>query len=155
MPGKLIITINLGQIFAKFMGHAPCRLVMHAKLAFEFFCRDAVARRSEEIHRVEPFLQRYASAAERRSYHRMNMIPAIAGIGGHSGQLAEFPGFAAALANDILTISLPEKMRQTRVIIRELCEKVLNCNALCHVSLQFGHYGISLSIRQADNRVKN
>jgi hypothetical protein len=48
---------------------------------------------------------------------------------------------------------LLEKMRQARVIIRELCEKILNSNALCHVPLQLGHYGISCGIRQADNHV--
>lgn len=153
MTRKLVVSINLCHVLAKFMRHAPRCFIVHAKLAFEFLCRDTVARRSEEIHRVKPLLQRHASAAERRAYHRVNVVPTITGIGWHLRQLAKFADLAAALARDIFAIPLLEKMRQTRVIVRELCEKVLNCDTLCHGSLQLGHYGISSSIRQADNRL--
>jgi hypothetical protein len=152
MPRKLVVAINFCHVLAQFMRHAPCRLVMHAKLAFEFLRRNSMARCSEQIHRVKPLLQWHASPAERRPYHRMNVVSAIAGIGGHPRELAELAGLTAPLAYDVLAIPLFEQMRQARIIIRKLCEKVLNSDALCHVSLQFGHYGISSSIRQADNR---
>src|ERR1019366_451309 len=141
---KLIVAVNFGHVLAKLMRHAPRRLIMHAKLAFEFFRRNSMTRRGEEIHRVKPLLQGHTGSPERRSDHRVNMVPAIAGIGRHPRKLAKFANLAATLARDIFAISLLEKMCQTGVIVWELCKKLLDSDALCHV----GYYGISSHIRQ-------
>src|ERR1043166_7124550 len=55
---KRRIAVNEAEILAKLMPHAPCRLVVHAKLALQFLRGDTVPRCSEKVHRVEPFLQR-------------------------------------------------------------------------------------------------
>ena len=63
-------------------GHAPRRLIGHAKLALEFLAADAVARRGEQVDGVEPKLERGAGLLKRRPDRGVQVVTApLAGIG--------------------------------------------------------------------------
>lgn len=151
MAAQLVVAVDPREIFADFMAHAPRCLIGDAQLALQFLRRNAVARRGEQIHREKPLLERDTRSAERRSNHRMNMMAAVARIGGHFGELAKFPNLATTLALQVLAIPLFEKMRQTGVIILELGEELLNRDR--HAYLHCGDYRIPSYIRQADNHL--
>ena len=97
VPAKRRIAVNLGHVFANFVSHAPSRLVSHAKLALEFLRWNAMPGRGEQIHGIEPFLERRARSLEGRSDHRMDVMTApFARIGRLFGELVEL-GIAIAL----------------------------------------------------------
>lgn len=133
------------------MAHAPSRLVRNTELALQLFCGDAMARGREKIHRVKPLLERHAGASKRRPDHRVDVIPAVASVSRHFRKLPKLADFTAALANDVLTVTLLKQVRQTSVV-GEPCEKLLDRYADGHSRLHVEHHAISYSIRQADNR---
>lgn len=67
----------------------------------------------------------------------MNMLAALAGIGGHVRQLAKLAYFAAAWALEICPVAEPEKVLQASVIVREHPHKILYCQRLSHSYLPF------------------
>ena len=126
MPAKHRVAVNLRHVFADFMAHAPSCLVRHAQLALQFLGRNAVPRGRKKVHRVEPLLQRRPRVLERRSRHRMNMVPAIAGVGGHLAKAAKLADLAALWAGYFRAEPRFEQVFKASTIIRELAEKVLN-----------------------------
>lgn len=137
MPRKLIVTIHKAEILANLMAHAPRRFVIHAKLALQFLRRNAVARRGEQVHRIEPLLQRRVRIIERGSNHRVNVLTALAGIGGHLRELAKLAYLMTARALEIVAIPQSEKVPQAGVVIREHPHKILDRQRLGHSRLLF------------------
>lgn len=133
MARQAAIAVNVAHVFADFVAHAPRRFVGHAQLALQFLRRDAMPRRGEKIHRIEPFLQRRMRPLERRSCHRMDVMPApLTGISGQfrEARKAALPAAFGALKR--LAVSDFHKVVQANIIIRETLEKVLNCERLSH-----------------------
>ena len=114
---KLVVAVHNRQILADFVAHAPRRLVVHAQLALQFLGRHAVARRGEQIHRIEPLLQRRMRAMKRRSGHGVQMFTALAGVSGLLCELAEFAPLAAARAFAVRAKARLEQIVQAGVVI--------------------------------------
>ena len=75
-------TVNAGHVGADEIGHAPSRLIRHAKLALQFLRGNAVAGSGEQVDGVKPELQRRATVLERCSDRGVKVIAApLAGIG--------------------------------------------------------------------------
>ena len=71
-----IVTVERGHVLADFMAHAPRGFVGHANLALDTLGGNAVPRRREQEHDVEPIAQAGAGAIERRSGSRVKLIGA-------------------------------------------------------------------------------
>lgn len=77
-----LLAVHSRHVLADFMADPPRRLVRHAKLALEFFSRNAVPCRREQVHRIEPKLERRAGLFEGRANGRVQVVAATAaGIG--------------------------------------------------------------------------
>jgi len=123
---KRRIAVNLGKVLADFMAHAPRRFVIHGQLALQFLRRNAVASRGEEIHRVIPLLQWRMRAMEDRSRHRVNVLAALAGIGGHFRELAKLAHLAATRAFKVRAVPRLEQMLKASVIIGKQLHELLD-----------------------------
>jgi len=141
------VTIGIGHVLADFVAYAPSGLVGHAQLALQFLRRNAVPRRGEDEHCVEPLLQRRAGFLEGRPHHRVNVVAAIARIGGQLRELAERAKLAAFRTCRVIAEAGLEQMLKARLIGRKIREKLLNIHMfLCHTH----EYGKSKYIRQGD-----
>jgi len=146
-----IVAVDLRHIFAKFMAHAPRRLVRHAKLPLKLFSRDAMAGRSEQIHGVEPLLKRRAGALKRRSNHRINVMATIRTLIGWALRPFMKSRFLAALGTfEASAVADLHHMRQTGVVIGKLAEELLDCVCLFHTN----KYGDRSYRCQGDNHRK-
>ena len=67
---------SAAMYFADLVAHAPCGLVGDANLALDFLGGNAVPRRREQEHDVEPIAQGCARAIERRAGGRIKLIGA-------------------------------------------------------------------------------
>jgi hypothetical protein len=76
MPLQNVVAINLSHVLPDFMADAPSGLISDAQLPLEFLSGDAVPRRGEQVHGVEPFLERSAGVLEGRPDHGVNMVAA-------------------------------------------------------------------------------
>ena len=136
------------------MADAPRAFIRHAKLALKFLSGNAVAGRSEQVRGVKPLLERCVRSPEDRSSHRMDMVPAVTGVGRHFPEPVERANLAAFGASWFLTKFKPEQIIQAGVVIREAVEKVLNGERLGHrypsCYIQCGDNG---NICQGDNHV--
>ena len=132
VPRQWRITINFRHVFADLVAHAPRAFIGHAKLALQFLGRHAMPRRGEQVCGVKPLLKRRARLLENCSGHRMNMMPAIAGVGGHLPEPVESINFTAFRANRVLAELEPEKVIQACVIVRKAAEKILNSKRFSH-----------------------
>ena len=81
--------VDSGQV-ADLLPHAPSGLIRHTKLALQFLAADTVARRAEQIHRIEPRNERGACVVKDGVSSRRNLEPAFrAGIDAAFAQLVE------------------------------------------------------------------
>ena len=136
MPGKIVITVNVGHVLADFVTDAPRRLVGHPKLALQFFRGYAVPGRGEQVHRVEPLLQRRPRVLERRPSHRMDVMAAPrAGIGGQLRQSHEPTFLSAFWAIKCLAVARFHQVREAAIVVRKPFEKVLYGELLSHRTL--------------------
>lgn len=130
---QIVVAINFAHVLADFVTDAPRGLVGHAKLALQFLRRDAVSGRGEQVHGVEPLLQRRPGILKRRSGHRVNVVAAPrAGIGGKLRQPHETTFLAALRAFKCLAMARLHQMREAAIVIREALEKVLYGEVLSH-----------------------
>lgn len=117
------------------MADPPRRLVGHAQLALQFLCRNAVPRCREQVHRIEPQLQRRPGLLERRANSRMQVMA------------APFTGISALCLDPIpagrtvtLRADMPgpkpniEQMLKASFIVRELGEESASGEGLRHAS---------------------
>ena len=133
MSTKGRVDINLRDVLAKLMAHAPRGLIGDAKLALQFLGGNAMPRCGEQIRRIEPLLQRCMAVLEWRSDHRVNVIATSrTGIGGKFFELGEQPFIAALLAKEGVAKTLPHKVFQAGIIGWKHLEETLNRQPLSH-----------------------
>ena len=131
------VTVHNGEVLADFMACAPRGFVVHRKLALQFLGGHAVARRGEQVHRIEPLLQRHVRPMEWRSSHRVNVLTALAGICGHLRELFVFSGLAAAGAFVIRAKASFEQMLKAGVVVGEHLHELGDWHRLGHVTSPF------------------
>ena len=116
-----------GHVFADKIGHAPRRLIGHAKLPLQFFRGNAMAGSSEQVNRVEPKLQRRPAVFKRRADCRVNVMSApLAGIGALGFNPIPLGFSIAGRADMALTKAGVKQVLQTGFGGRELGKKFLN-----------------------------
>ncbi len=121
--------VHLCHVISDLMAHAPRCLIGHAKLPFQFLCRNAMPGSGEQINREEPRLQGSAAILKQCSDSRVKVMAADATTKGAFG-LNPIPlGFALALRAFVtLTKAHVEKVFKTGLIIWELSKKFLQCD---------------------------
>ena len=100
-PAQRSLAIHFGHVLAKFMTHAPRRLVGHAELALKLLSWNPVAGRGEQEHRVEPLLKWCARQRKWSALHRMNVMAAVARICWHLLKAMKLTDLAALGAEGI------------------------------------------------------
>lgn len=131
VPVLRIVTVDLAHVLADFVSHPPSGLVGDAQLPLEFFGRNAMPRRGEQVQRVEPLLERRAGALKWRSDHRMNVIAATgAGIGRVILKACPPAELAALSAFDDIAMADQHQVRQTGVVVREKPHEVVDRESL-------------------------
>ena len=134
------------------MTHAPSALVGHAQLALKFFCGHAVAGAREQVHRVEPFMQRGPRAFHRGADGRMQMVPTV---------LAHIPTFLRhAIKLSVLiafrtvklgaAVALDHDAPQACFVVRELALELVETD---HRDLLCSEYREAIPLCQGDNCV--
>jgi hypothetical protein len=73
---KRSVPVERRHVLADFMAHAPRRFVSDSNIALDLLGGNAVPRRGEEEHHVEPVAKAGASAIERRPGGRIEVIRA-------------------------------------------------------------------------------
>lgn len=135
VPRQVVVAVDLGHVLANLVADTPSGLVGNPKLSLQFLGRDAMTRSCEQIHGVEPLLQRRRGTMERRARHRVNMVPAPRAAIGRElckpGKLSLTPTLGAS--RDDAKAGF-HKVLKARVVIRKLVEKLLNCHILGHFS---------------------
>jgi len=133
MARKVAIPINSCHILSNLMGHTPSSFIGNAKLPLEFFCRDTMTGGSEKIHGIKPLLKRGMGVLKRGSRHWVNMMPApLTHINGLFFELVEFSVPFALRAIQFFAKTGFHQVREARIIIRELLEKLLNYKGFFH-----------------------
>lgn len=123
--------VNFRHVFADLMTDAKRALVSHAKLTLQFFGGNAMTRRGEQIHGIEPKLQRRPAVFKQCADCRVKMMAAtLAGIGA-LGLDAMPLGFLFALrARIILAEANLKNMVQAGFIVAKLREKFSDRHAV-------------------------
>ena len=133
VAGQRRLTINLTHMFADFFSHAKRCWIRNSQLTLQFLRRYAVPCRGEQIHGIEPLLQRCMGPIKHSPDHRINLKTAPrAFIGGGTFNTMKFTSLPALRAFNSLAVAKLEKVVQTRIIIWKLFEKILDCRACKH-----------------------
>lgn len=126
--GKL--PIYLGNVLTNLMAHAPRTLVRHAKLAFQFLGRNAMAGSSEKIDGIEPKLQGGAAILKGSANRGVKMMSApLAGIGAFRLNFVPVRLALALRAGMALAEANGKNVLQTVLICGELLEKITDGDA--------------------------
>jgi hypothetical protein len=126
-PGQRVVAVGNRHVLADLVPHPPSGFIAHTELPLKFLGWHAVARRAEEIHRVEPGLKRRPGALERSADHGVNVMAAPrAGIGRHVSEPSEAAMLAALGAVEILTETHLHQVIETHIVIGEHLEEPMN-----------------------------
>jgi len=148
------IAVNARHMVTDQMRHAERGRIGDAKLALQFFRRNAVTRRGEQVDRVKPLRERCMAVLEHRADHRVDVVAAIAGVGGLLRQLPKLADFPAFRAGKVSPETKFKKVGNAGFVGRKTLEKVLNCQCLGHIGLSLcSEYRVSAHICQLYNRV--
>jgi len=130
------LAIDRAHVLADFVRHAERRRIRNPELALQFLGRDAMPGRSEQIHRIEPLLQRRMRLVEHGPDHREYLKPAPrALIGRVTADAVKLAVLAALRAIQAFAVAQHHQVIQASIIVRELLEKTLDCRGFCHVHL--------------------
>lgn len=132
MPTEPAIPVNLTHVLADFVTDAPRGFVGDAKLALQFLGGDAMTGSREQVHGIEPLLQRRMRALERGALHGVQVMAAVAGPRGELGEPVEAANDTAFRANRVRAEPDGEQMLQTGIVGREPLEKVFYCEGFSH-----------------------
>ena len=137
--------VCFGHVLANKMAHAPRRWVRHVQLALQFLRGNTVTRDREQMHGIEPLVQRQMAAMHDGSYGRMQLIFAVlanvCALARHAIELREHT--ADRTINLSSAVARHHKMADTGLVIREL---LLEFVETCHRDLlytQYSHIGIA------------
>ena len=120
-------TVNLGNVFANLMTHAPRTLVRHAKLSFEFFGGYAMPGSGKKVNGVKPELQGCAAILEGRADCGVKVVAApLAGIGPFRLNLVPVRLALAFRAGMALAKANIKNVLKAGMIRGELLEKIPN-----------------------------
>ena len=133
MAGHGRDAVNRAHIFPDLVGHAERGRVAHAELALQFLGGNAMPRRCEKIHGIEPLLQRDMGAMEGRAYHWIDFMTAprafVSRVAADAMKLSALAAFGAIKR---VAMMKTHQVFQTRVIVGKLLEKFLNVWASLH-----------------------
>lgn len=143
VPAKRRIAVDNRHMLAEFMAHAPSRFIRHAQLALKFLRRHAMPGRGEQIHGIEPLLERRPGPLEGGSFHRADLIAApLAAINRTFVQAVKLAVLATLGAIKSLAIADLHKMVQAGVVGWKSLKELLNRWGFGHLSslppLQYG-----------------
>lgn len=131
------LAVNCAHVSTDFMRHAEGGRVGNAELALQFFGRNAVPRRGENEHRIEPLLQRDMRAVERCADHRVNVMAAGRARIGRRRLDAHKPAFLAALrAFQRFAVTQFHKVVQAGVVVGKLLKELGDGRAVRHICLR-------------------
>jgi len=159
IPKQRPFVVNLRDMLADKVAHAPRRLVSHAKLTLQFLRRNAMARRGEQINGVKPQLQRRAAILKRSADSWVDVVAApLAGVGAFSFD-AKPVGFAFALRAGMIRAEAGfKKVLQANFIGRELRQKFADCQAGFNNVFRFRFHALNIRsnryVCQGDTSVK-
>ena len=131
LTGQRKFAVNFRHVLTDLMTNAKRAFVGYAKLPLQFFSRNAVPRSGEQIHRVEPELQRCPAIFKQCADCRVKMMSAtLARIG--ALRFNPMPlGFVFALRAGIaLAETNFKKVIQAGFVIAKLREKFSDCHAV-------------------------
>ena len=131
LAGQRKFAVNFRHVLSDLMADAKRALVSHAKLSLKFFGRDAMPRSGEQIHGIEPKLQRCPAVFKQSADCRVKMMAAtLAGI--RTLRFNPMPlGFLFALrARIVLAKASLKNMVQAGFVVAVLREKLSNCHAV-------------------------
>ena len=119
------LTVHIGHVLTNFVCHAPRRLIGHAQLALQLLRRHAMTRSREQVHRVEPFVERRPRPLHERANGRVQlMFTVLADIGSFARHTVELALDTALRAVQFRTaITLGHDAPQARLIVRVLLLK--------------------------------
>jgi len=130
--GEHVIAVQRGHVFADFMAHAPRGLVGHSNVALDALGRNAVPRRREQEHDVEPIAQAGASAIERRSGGRIQLVGApVALVGAARFYAAILRRTAALRAIEVSAVAHLKQVIEAAILGREASLKLAKGGSMC------------------------
>ena len=127
------IPVHLGHVVTDQVRHTERRGIAHAQLALKLLSGHAVARGREEIDGIEPLGQGRMRVLKDGALHRVDMMPAIAGVGRELRELPKSADFSALRAPKVRAKSQVHEVLEASLIIWKTIEKVLNCQLLGHM----------------------
>lgn len=134
-------------MLADLVADAPRRLIGHAELALQFLRRDAVPRHREQVHGIEPELQRRPGLLERRSNRRVQVVPATAArIGALCLDAIPARGKPALGARVVRPEARGEQVREAGFVVGELPKEFAGGEWLRHAT----YIAKSLPVCQGD-----
>src|SRR6185503_18179635 len=143
---KRKLAIHFGHVLADLMTNAKRALVSYAKLALQLFAGNTMPRSGEQIHRIEPKLQRCPAGFKQRADSRVKMVSAtLAGISALRFDAMPLGFLFALRAGIILTKTNIKNVIEAGFVSRELREKFPNRHAVFIAVVLVFH---ALNIRQ-------
>jgi len=131
LAGQRKFAVNFRHMLSDLMSNAKRAFVGYAKLPLQFFARDAMPRSGEQIHRIEPQLQRRPAIFKQRTDSRVKMMSAtLARIGALRFDAMPLGFLFAFRAGIILAKAHFKEMIQAGFIVAKLREKFPDCHAV-------------------------
>lgn len=131
LAGQRKFAVNFRHVLTDLMADAKRAFVGHAKLPLQFFTRNAMTRRGEQIHGIEPKLQRRPAVFKQCADSGMKMMSAtLAGIGALRFDAMPLGFFFALRARIVLAEADFKKVIQAGFIVAKLREKFSDRHAV-------------------------
>ena len=151
MAGQRRLAVERAHVFPDLMRHAEGGRVADAQLALQFLGGHAMPRGREQVHRIEPFLQRYMRAVKGRADHGVNLMAApCALVGWMTARPVKLTVLAAARAIQRFAAVKLHQIVKARIIVGKLLKKLLNVRAVLHRRIlrthEYGSWGYGCQV---------
>ena len=134
MAGQSVVPIHGTHVLTNLVAHPPSALVSNADLPLQFLGRYSMSGRGEQVHGIEPFLQRRTGTMKGRANHRIDFFSTpralISRVAADTMKLAVL---AALRAIKLLAVSNAHKMIKACFVSIEAPKEILNCECRSHV----------------------
>ena len=122
---KRRIAINQPHVLPNLVGYPKGRRIGNAQLALNLFRRDTMARGGEQVHRIEPLLERHVRAMKGRSDHWVNVMTApLALVGRFLADAMVLPALATLRTIKRVAVAKLHQVVQAGIVVREALEKI-------------------------------